>query len=81
MSNLSQPSFMPAGSIPKDPVAPVKVLAPVRYADLSKKTSDLLSNDYCYDKKFKLTTKSATGTVFTAEGTLSKVRSRAPRGS
>jgi hypothetical protein len=44
--------------------------APLRYADFSKKTSDLLSNDYCFDRKFKLTTKTANGMTLTSEGTL-----------
>jgi len=45
-------------------------MAPTRVGDFSKKTSDLLSNDYCFDRKFKLTTKSAAGVTFTTEGTL-----------
>jgi len=45
-------------------------MAPVRFGDLSKKTSDLLSNDYSFDRKFKLTTRSAAGVTFTTEGTL-----------
>jgi len=45
-------------------------MAPTRYGDFSKKTADLLNNDYSFDKKFKLTTKSAAGVTFTTEGTL-----------
>ena len=36
----------------------------------TKQTSDLLTNDYSFDRKFKLTTKSAAGVTFTTEGTL-----------
>lgn len=45
-------------------------MAPVRLGDFSKKTSDLLNNDFSFDRKFKLTTKSAAGVTFTTEGTL-----------
>ena len=45
-------------------------MAPTRYGDLSKKASNLLSDDYSFDNKFKLTTKSANGITFTSEGTL-----------
>jgi voltage-dependent anion channel protein 2 len=45
-------------------------MAPTRLGDFSKKTSDLLGNDYCFDRKFKLTTKSSSGVTFTTEGTL-----------
>jgi voltage-dependent anion channel protein 2 len=45
-------------------------MAPVRLGDFSKKTSDLLTNDFSFDRKFKLTTKSAAGVTFTTEGTL-----------
>jgi len=45
-------------------------MAPVRVGDFSKKTSDLLNNDFSFDRKFKLTTKSAAGVTFTTEGTL-----------
>jgi len=45
-------------------------MAPTRFGDFSKKTSDLLSNDYSFDRKFKLTSKSAAGVTFTTEGTL-----------
>lgn len=45
-------------------------MPPTRLGDFNKKTSDLLSNDYCFDRKFKLTTKSSGGVTFTAEGTL-----------
>lgn len=45
-------------------------MAPTRLGDFSKKTGDLLSNDYSFDRKFKLTTKSAAGVTFTTEGTL-----------
>ena len=45
------------------------------FGDLNKLSSDLLNNDYCFDKKFKLTTKAANGLVLTSEGTLNKVRS------
>jgi len=45
-------------------------MAPIRVGDFSKKTSDLLNNDFSFDRKFKLTTKSAAGVTFTTEGTL-----------
>jgi voltage-dependent anion channel protein 2 len=45
-------------------------MAPTRFGDFSKKTGDLLSNDYSFDRKFKLTTKSSAGVTFTTEGTL-----------
>jgi voltage-dependent anion channel protein 2 len=45
-------------------------MAPVRLGDFSKKTSDLLTNDFSFDRKFKLTTKSAAGVTFTTEGAL-----------
>lgn len=45
-------------------------MPPARVGDFSKKTSDLLNNDYSFDRKFKLTTKSAAGITFTTEGTL-----------
>jgi len=45
-------------------------MAPTRFGDFSKKTSDLLNNDFSFDRKFKLTTKSAAGVTFTTEGTL-----------
>jgi len=45
-------------------------MAPTRYGDFSKKTSDLLTNDFSFDRKFKLTTKSSAGVTFTTEGTL-----------
>lgn len=45
-------------------------MAPVRLGDFSKKTGDLLSNDFSFDRKFKLTTKSAAGVTFTSEATL-----------
>jgi voltage-dependent anion channel protein 2 len=37
---------------------------------LNKKSADLLSNDYNFDRKFKLTSKSNNGITFTSEGTL-----------
>eukprot|EP00924_Labyrinthula_sp_SR-Ha-C_P011948 snap_masked-scaffold_123-processed-gene-0.5-mRNA-1 protein AED:0.00 eAED:0.00 QI:0/-1/0/1/-1/1/1/0/278 len=45
-------------------------MAPLKYGDFYKQASDLLSNDYCFDKKIKIKTKSATGTELTSEGTL-----------
>jgi len=45
-------------------------MAPIRVGDFSKKTSVLLNNDFSFDRKFKLTTKSAAGVTFTTEGTL-----------
>jgi voltage-dependent anion channel protein 2 len=45
-------------------------MAPTRVGDFAKKTSDLFSNDYSFDRKFKLTSKSAGGVTFTSEATL-----------
>lgn len=45
-------------------------MAPIRVGDFAKKTNDLLTNDYSFDRKFKLTTKSSAGVTFTTEGTL-----------
>jgi len=45
-------------------------MAPTRFADLAKKPSDLLTNDYSYDRKFKVTTKTANGVTLVSEGSL-----------
>jgi voltage-dependent anion channel protein 2 len=45
-------------------------MAPTRIGDFNKKASDLLTNDYNFDRKFKLMTKSMNGITFTSEGTL-----------
>lgn len=45
-------------------------MAPVKYGDIQKSASDILQNDYCFDKKFKLSTKSANGVKITAEGAM-----------
>lgn len=45
-------------------------MAPLKFKDVSKSANDLLTNDYCFDRKFKLTTKTANGVSFTTEGTL-----------
>lgn len=45
-------------------------MAPTRYGDLSKKANSLLTDDYNFDRKFKLTTKSTSGITFTTEGVL-----------
>lgn len=45
-------------------------MAPTAYADLSKSAKDLLKNDYQFDHKFKLSTKTAGGVSVTSEGVL-----------
>jgi len=45
-------------------------MAPLKFKDLSKSTNDLLNNDYNFDRKFKLKTKTANGVEFTTEGSL-----------
>lgn len=42
----------------------------VKYGDISKSASDLLNNDYCFDRKFKLKTKTANGVEFTVESVM-----------
>jgi len=41
-----------------------------KYGDISKSASDLLNNDYCFDRKFKLKTKTANGVEFTVENVM-----------
>jgi len=45
-------------------------MGPTRYGDLPKKATNLLTDDYNFDRKFKLVTKSGSGVTFTSEGTL-----------
>jgi voltage-dependent anion channel protein 2 len=45
-------------------------MAPVVFKDVQKSAKDLLKDDYCFDKKFKLSTKTQNGVAFTAEGTM-----------
>ncbi len=45
-------------------------MAPAKYGDVAKSAGDLLKNDYCFDRKFKLKTKSENGLELTTEGTL-----------
>lgn len=46
-------------------------MAPTKFKDVSKSSSDLLNNDYLFmAQKLKLKTKSANGVEFTTEGTL-----------
>jgi len=45
-------------------------MAPTRYSDVPKKATNLLTDDYNFDRKFKLVSKSASGISFTSEGTL-----------
>lgn len=47
----------------------LKKMAP-KFKDIGKSGSDLLSNDYCFDRKFKLKTKTTNGLELTTEGTL-----------
>jgi len=43
----------------------------VKYGDITKSASDLLNNDYCFDRKFKLKTKTSNGVEFTVENVMS----------
>lgn len=45
-------------------------MAPPKFKDIAKSATDLLKNDYCFDRKFKLKTKTTTGVSLTTEGTL-----------
>jgi len=45
-------------------------MAPPKYDDVTKSASDLLNNDYCFDRKFKLKTKTANGIEVTVENVL-----------
>lgn len=47
-------------------------MAPTRVGDFSKKANDLLTNDYCFDRKFKLTVKHSGGVTFTQETLVGK---------
>lgn len=45
-------------------------MAPLKYSDFCKPAEDLLRDDYCFDKKFKLKSKAKNGFELTSEGTL-----------
>lgn len=45
-------------------------MAPSQYKDIAKAANDLLSNDYCFDRKLKITTVAANGVKLTTEGVL-----------
>jgi len=45
-------------------------MAPTKFKDVGKTASDLISNDYCFDRKFKLKSVSSNGLKLTTEGTL-----------
>lgn len=45
-------------------------MAPPKFKDVSKAANDLLNNDYCFDRKFKLKTITGTGLELTTEGTM-----------
>mmetsp|Transcript_22651 Transcript_22651/g.44444 ORF Transcript_22651/g.44444 Transcript_22651/m.44444 type:complete len:281 (-) Transcript_22651:81-923(-) len=45
-------------------------MAPSKFKDVGGAANDLINNDYCFDRKFKLKTKSVNGLVLTTEGTL-----------
>lgn len=45
-------------------------MAPPKFKDISKAANDLLNNDYCFDRKFKLKTKTVSGVDLTTEGQL-----------
>jgi len=46
-------------------------MAPVIYKDVQNSAKNLLKDDYCFDKKFKLTTRTYNGIQFTSEGVMS----------
>jgi len=46
-------------------------MAPLVFKDIQKSGKDLLKDDYCFDKKFKLSTKTMNGIALTHEGTMS----------
>mmetsp|Transcript_7552 Transcript_7552/g.12181 ORF Transcript_7552/g.12181 Transcript_7552/m.12181 type:complete len:280 (-) Transcript_7552:83-922(-) len=43
-------------------------MAPPVFKDIAKPANDLINNDYCFDRKFKLKTKTANGLEITTEG-------------
>ena len=45
-------------------------MAPVKYGDFAKEANDLFNNDYCFDRKFKLKTKTKNGFELTSEGSM-----------
>lgn len=45
-------------------------MAPLKFGDFSKNASDLLNNDYSFDRKFKLKTKTQNGFELTSEGSM-----------
>lgn len=48
-------------------------MAPPKFGDFSKAANDLLNNDYCFDKKFKVKTKTGNGYEITSEGAMKRV--------
>jgi len=46
-------------------------MAPPSYEDISKTANDILNNDYCFDKKLKVKTKTANGVSLTVENVMS----------
>jgi len=46
-------------------------MAPPSYSDVAKTANDILTNDYCFDKKLKVKTKTANGVSLTVENTMS----------
>lgn len=45
-------------------------MSPPSYSDISKSASDVLNNDYCFDKKLKLKTKTNNGVGLTVENVM-----------
>lgn len=45
-------------------------MAPPSYDDISKTANDILNNDYCFNKKLKVKTKTANGVAITVENVL-----------
>mmetsp|Transcript_16042 Transcript_16042/g.18151 ORF Transcript_16042/g.18151 Transcript_16042/m.18151 type:complete len:279 (+) Transcript_16042:201-1037(+) len=42
-------------------------MAPPKFKDISKSANDLMNNDYCFDRKFKLKSKTTNGVELTSE--------------
>jgi voltage-dependent anion channel protein 2 len=45
-------------------------MAPPKFKDISKSANDLMNNDYCFDQKFKLKSKTSNGVELTSELTM-----------
>ena len=45
-------------------------MAPPKFSDVAKAADDLMTNDYCFDQKFKLKSKTTNGVELTSELTM-----------